>query len=108
MSHRQSDKEQMFEMNSWTDLGQSNVNPLSIAHHYKYHENTNRSRVSQLYKAPIPKYNRETWCYAASIAGSTHEIRTPYLIQAVKIQNSQDHHLSLFGYCKVTRLLIKL
>ena len=34
--------------------GQSNVNPLPIAHHYKCHENTNRSRVSQLSNVTIP------------------------------------------------------
>ena len=96
---------------------QSNVNPFPIAHHYKCRENTNRSHVSQLSKAPIPtsklKYvpnpmqvYHEIWCDATSKAGSTHEVRAPYLLQAVKIQNSQDHYLSLFCYCKVTRLLI--
>ena len=74
---------------------QSTINPLPIAHHYKCHENTNRSRFTTL-QGPYPyqqikitfqtrcKYNHETWCYAASKAGSTHEIKTHYLLQAVK------------------------
>ena len=35
-------------------MGRVMQNPTPIAHHYKCHENTSRSRVSQLSKAPIP------------------------------------------------------